>query len=424
MDFKNLYLKAVNRNIVGWNVATEPTEDAYAVEEVVTIDYNKALKKFIAKNEEHPVSTFLKESLFSDALDKKKIQSSQKLWKKYQKMKKDKLPADKEYYKLFDNMIAVTQQMLHSKKLTHSDLMFFNDKRLGDPAFILSVVERMANISSDFIRSKTINNEAVRREVSHDELMAFLESFEDIDYKISNKNGSFMTALDANNSRIHIAKNKKCLFDTVSSTTHEVGHALYQNRVLSKNTEIGKLGDSISLSLHESSSIFHEISLSGINFNIKEQHENLFRLGTDKVHYIIHIYIRMKIESMLFQGTIKAKDISKTWNALIKEYIGMEPENDWDGFLQDVHWNSGAFGYFHSYAIGFFNAVLMFDDIKPLLTDDMVKNTNDIILPKIVSWYGHFNESSHDILKTMHPDIESSLARYREFIFGHFNYQS
>lgn len=422
MSFNSLYQTSVIKNIIDWNVSTEPTDDSYLVQEKSNTDFNEALKKFTQENPEHPVSVYNKDLIFSPELELKKTQVSQKLWKKYLSMKQDKLPVDEEYFKIFDKMVSVTKEMLIEKDLRPIDLMVFNDSKLGKPEFILSVVEKMASISKDFIKEKPKNSTAAIKDFSMEELIQYVEYFKDIEYKISNKNGSFMTPLDKDNSRIHIAKNKKDLFDSASSVTHEVGHALYQNRVLNKNTEIGKIGQCVSLSLHESSSIIHEIALSGINFDVKDSSNNLYRLGTDKVHYIIHIYIRMKIESMLFNDEIKAKDIPHIWNSFVTEYIGITPQDDWEGFLQDVHWNSGAFGYFQSYAIGFFNAVHMYQAIKENLTDDMTFNTEEIILKKINDWYGHYNEYSEDILIDMHPDIEKTLKHYKDFIFNNFNY--
>ncbi len=34
-----------------------------------------------------------------------------------------------------------------------------------------------------------------------------------------------------------------------------------------------------------------------------------------------------------------------------REYLGIEPTNDSEGVLQDIHWSSG-FGYFPSYTLG------------------------------------------------------------------------
>jgi Zn-dependent M32 family carboxypeptidase len=422
MEFKDLYAKAVLKNIVGWNVGTEPTPDSYIAEELATMDYIKSLKAFIEANPEHIVSVFSKDGIFSDELDLKGIQIGQKLWQKYRDMKKTKASADDEYFDLFDQMVAVTKEKLASKNLKATDLMFFNDKRLGDPSFVISVVEQMADISRDFLKTKPHRESAARKEFTMNMITGFMEGFEDISYKITDNNGSFMTSLDAGNARVHVANNKKDIADTASSATHEVGHALYQTRVLNKRTEVGKLGDAISLSLHESSSIAHEIALSGIDYKVRERVENLYRLGTDKVHYIIHIFIRMKIEEMLFTDQIKARDISGVWNKMVEDYIGMTPNNDWEGFLQDVHWNSGAFGYFHSYAIGFLNAVTLYTEVEGKLTGDWKSDTLDVILPRIDEWYGHYNEQSHDILKDMHKDIDKTLANYKDFIFTRFSY--
>lgn len=422
MEFKDLYAKSVLKNIVGWNVATEPTPDSYIAEELVSLDYSKTLKEFIAQHPEHIVSVFSEKAIFSDELDLKSIQVGQKLWQKYQEMKKTKAPADEAYFDLFDQMVAVTKEKLQSKNIKPTDLMFFNDRRLGDPSFVISVVSKMADISREFLKNKPNHTISERKDFTMDMITGFMDGFEDLTYKISNKNGSFMTPLDADNARVHVAKNKKDIADSASSATHEVGHALYQTRILNKRTEVGKLGDMISLSLHESSSIIHEIALSGIDFKVRERVENLYRLGTDKVHYIIHIFIRMKIEEMLFTDQIKARDIPNVWNKMIVEYIGMTPNNDWEGFLQDVHWNSGAFGYFHSYAIGFLNAVTMYTEIEQQLTGEWNPDTLDIILPKIDKWYGQYNEQSYDILNDMHKDIDNTLENYKDFIFTRFSY--
>jgi Zn-dependent M32 family carboxypeptidase len=40
------------------------------------------------------------------------------------------------------------------------------------------------------------------------------------------------------------------------------------------------------------------------------------------------------------------------WNAKIQEYLGIDVPDDAQGVLQDVHWGSGLFGYFPTYALG------------------------------------------------------------------------
>ena len=36
----------------------------------------------------------------------------------------------------------------------------------------------------------------------------------------------------------------------------------------------------------------------------------------------------------------------------MQEYLGITPENDAEGILQDMHWGEGALGYFPSYLLG------------------------------------------------------------------------
>lgn len=422
MNFQDLYNKSVIKNIVSWNVSTEPTDDSYKAEEITTLDYLSSINKFINDNPDDIVSKHLKQNIFSEELEHKAIVIEQNLWKKYQDLKKSKSEPDDEYFDLFDSMVSIIKAKMKEKSWKENELTYFSDRQLGNPDEIISLVKEMAEISKNFIKNKPSNLVSKLPDFKMDTLINYMESFEDIGYKISDKNGSFMTSMDKNNSRIHISKNKKCIYDTASSITHEVGHALYQNRILNKNTLVGALGDMISLSLHESSSIFNEIALSGIDYDVTKNSNNLYRLGSDKIHYIIHIYIRMKVEELLFSNVIKSRDIPSVWNSLMLEYTGLEPSNSWEGFMQDVHWNSGSFGYFHSYAVGFFNAVIMYVKVKNKLSGDLVYDTLEIVMPTIEDWYGHYNENSYNILNDMHKNIDHSLQIYKYFIQKNFNY--
>ena len=46
------------------------------------------------------------------------------------------------------------------------------------------------------------------------------------------------------------------------------------------------------------------------------------------------------------------EDLPGIWNKKYQEYMGMTPDTDREGILQDTHWACGEFGYFPSYAIG------------------------------------------------------------------------
>ena len=62
--------------------------------------------------------------------------------------------------------------------------------------------------------------------------------------------------------------------------------------------------------------------------------------------------VRYEIEKQLIGGDLEVKDVPQTWNALYKEYLGVDVPDDKHGCLQDSHWSGGSFGYFPSYALG------------------------------------------------------------------------
>ena len=54
--------------------------------------------------------------------------------------------------------------------------------------------------------------------------------------------------------------------------------------------------------------------------------------------------IRYEIEKMLINGEVNIDDLPKIWNEKVKEYLGLEPKNDSEGLMQDIHWYCGLIG--------------------------------------------------------------------------------
>ena len=79
---------------------------------------------------------------------------------------------------------------------------------------------------------------------------------------------------------------------------------------------------------------------------------SLIRTEADELTYTLHILIRYELEKELFAGTLRTEDLPAAWNAKYREILGVEPQNDAEGVLQDTHWASGLLGYFPSYALG------------------------------------------------------------------------
>ena len=164
----------------------------------------------------------------------------------------------------------------------------------------------------------------------------------------------------------------------VFSTIHEGGHALYDLGV-DPAYDGTCLGGGASMGIHESQSRFYE-NLIGRSLEFIElvfpkmqeifprQLENvtaydlyravnkaqpsLIRTESDELTYALHIMVRYEIEKQLIDGTLAIRDVPAAWNALYREYLGVEVPSDTLGCLQDSHWSGGSIGYFPSYALG------------------------------------------------------------------------
>jgi len=159
---------------------------------------------------------------------------------------------------------------------------------------------------------------------------------------------------------------------------HETGHALYEQG-LDPEWEHTPLCDSISLGIHESQSRFweNEIArgeafwshflpkmcqhfpgkLDGVSSRemaaaVNPVRPSLIRVEADEVTYGLHIALRFELEKGLFDGSISVADLPGLWREKMQEYLGIQPETDRDGVLQDIHWSFGLFGYFPTYLLG------------------------------------------------------------------------
>ncbi len=75
-------------------------------------------------------------------------------------------------------------------------------------------------------------------------------------------------------------------------------------------------------------------------------------MEADEVTYCLHIIIRFEIERQLLPGEITVAELPSTWNQKYQDYLGVAIQDDAEGVMQDIHWASGAFGYFPTYALG------------------------------------------------------------------------
>ena len=162
------------------------------------------------------------------------------------------------------------------------------------------------------------------------------------------------------------------------ATAHEWGHSLYEQGLPSNSHQwfAWPLGQATSMGVHESQSLFWENRVArsfafadqfwskfvkaGAPFNSpndfwKELNPlvpGLNRVEADELSYGLHILIRTDLEIALLEDGLDVNDLPKEWNQKYQELIGVAPQNDSEGCLQDVHWSEGAFGYFPSYLLG------------------------------------------------------------------------
>ncbi|MBO4247271.1 carboxypeptidase M32 [Halomicrobium sp. IBSBa] len=180
----------------------------------------------------------------------------------------------------------------------------------------------------------------------------------------------------------------------LSSTIHEFGHATYTLGLPDEHYGT-PLGESRDLSVHESQSRLWENHVGrsqpfwegfaptvedhlGTSATPREYYEaantvhpdNLIRVEADELTYHMHIVLRFEIERDLIHGDLDVSEVPQVWNDKMEEYLGVRPETDAEGCLQDIHWSHGSFGYFPTYSLGSVLAAQLFaaaeDDIGDL----------------------------------------------------------
>ncbi|MBS1711000.1 MAG: carboxypeptidase M32 [Armatimonadetes bacterium] len=85
---------------------------------------------------------------------------------------------------------------------------------------------------------------------------------------------------------------------------------------------------------------------------VNRSRPTLIRVEADEVTYNLHIMVRYELEKGMMDGSIKVADIPTEWNDRYKTYLGIVPDSDAKGCLQDVHWSGGMLGYFPTYSMG------------------------------------------------------------------------
>lgn len=210
--------------------------------------------------------------------------------------------------------------------------------------------------------------------------------------KINRKDARMTTCWDEENFKI-----------ATFGVIHEAGHGIYEQNIAPKY-DYTPLSVGTSMGIHESQSLFNEIIIGSnkefwrkqfpffkectegtfddLDFStfyasLLETKASLIRIHADSLTYPLHIIIRYEIEKMIFNDGVSVEELPAIWNQKYEEYLGIRPETDLEGILQDIHWSDGSFGYFPSYALGYMYAAQLSEAMSKAIDIDKVLSSED-----------------------------------------------
>src|SRR5262249_55450223 len=157
----------------------------------------------------------------------------------------------------------------------------------------------------------------------------------------------------------------------------ETGHGLYEQG-LDAAARATPRGTACSLGIHESQSRLWEnqigrsrafwrqvlpiaqrffpalagTSVGAAVLAVNTARPSLIRTEADEITYNLHIILRHELEEALIDGRLDVAALPEVWRQRMAQYLGVVPSTDREGVLQDVHWASGAIGYFPTYTLG------------------------------------------------------------------------
>jgi len=174
--------------------------------------------------------------------------------------------------------------------------------------------------------------------------------------------------------RLYPDKFKSALFGSI----HESGHGMY-NQGIPMDLARTPLARGASYGVHESQSRMWEnivgrsrgfwvywlprlkgyfpaqladASVDTFYQVVNRVEPSLIRVEADEVTYNLHIFVRFEVENLMLERKVQLADLPELWNTKMEEYLGVRPDDDANGLLQDVHWSSGYLGYFPTYSLG------------------------------------------------------------------------
>jgi carboxypeptidase Taq len=187
--------------------------------------------------------------------------------------------------------------------------------------------------------------------------------------------------------RITTRYNEDDFARSLMGVLHETGHALYQ-RGLPAEWRLQPVGRARGMAMHESQSLLLEMQVcrsrafltyaapmirdafggDGPEWEVDALHRRqirvrrgFIRVDADEVTYPAHVILRYRLERAMLAGDLHPAELPDAWATGMRELLGVAPDNDREGCLQDIHWYDGNWGYFPTYTLGALIAAQLFE---------------------------------------------------------------
>lgn len=326
----------------------------------------------------------------------------------------------KEGQKLYDVMLDSFEKGFDMKNLDQ----FFDELKKNIVPMLHDAAERSKKVDDSFLTAEYPVQ--AQEEVAH-----FLAEYVGLDFDrgvLAVSAHPFTTNLHNHDVRITTHYGEK-IDSSIFSVIHETGHALYELGIRDDLTQT-LVGQGASMGMHECQSRFFEniigrnkafwepiydtvadmfgaplksVSLDAFINAVNKTIPGLIRTEADELSYALHVLVRYEIEKMIIEDGVEIEKLPEIWNKKYEEYLGVRPENDAEGILQDIHWSQGSFGYFPSYALGsafgaqIYHTMKQEMDVEELLREGKLEEIRKYLRDRIHQ-YGKM-KNSRQILK-------------------------
>ncbi|MGI8403281.1 MAG: carboxypeptidase M32 [Thermomicrobiales bacterium] len=309
-----------------------------------------------------------------------------------------KAKADGDFAKFLpslERIVGLRRQQIALFKDAFSDIEDDYDILLDDfepdlkASEVDSVFDRLKEATIPLIgvvneRSDLVHDDIVHGNFSVDEQKRLVQcvieqlGFESSSWRLDETEHPFANPMAITDIRITNHYHADFFNPALFGTMHEFGHGLYERNV-STALDRTPLARGASMAWHESQSrmwenlvgrgrpfwdwatplvqrylpdAFDEVGPDDIYRAVNKLGPSLIRIEADELTYNLHIILRYELERDIFANRVALADLPEAWNEKMRTYFGIDVPNNSVGVLQDVHWGSGLFGYFPTYALG------------------------------------------------------------------------